>query len=408
MTADAGANRAALWLVVWAGVVFGYAASCVLGGPASDEGFHAHQIWHYYVGGNEPFDTITTPTFYHQIIASVMNLIGYYHDYLLRLVNLLVALCLLPVFYCMVRRYRPPTASARTAQLLFAPLIFPYYFLVYTDLWALLLIALSFLAVFERRPWLAGLFGFGAVLIRQDAIIWLGLAYLYMATEHLTLSRPFAWRAVLRDALLRGAVFLALFGAFIGFVLINGGVAIGDSGSHPMMRFNLSNLYGFLFCAWLLFLPLCLQQLPRIVRLLRRPWVWGLLLAACAFYMSFYANEHGYNRTHYTFFVHNGWLHLLEEYLWLRGLLFVPMAWMALTLAVMPYPDRRCYWLLLIAPLAVVAHPMVDPRYYFPAYLLINLWRPALPQGVELATLAGYIPLAAFVMYGTVTGLFFL
>ncbi len=401
-------SRGFIWLLLLAGVAFGYAASCVLGGPVADEGFHAHQVWHYYVGGNEPFDTITTPTFYHQIIASVMSLIGYYHDYLLRLVNLLVALCILPVFYRMVCHYQPVTAPARTAQLLFAPLIFPFYFLVYTDLWALLFIALCFYCVLENRPLLAGLLGGCAVLVRQDAIIWVGLAYLFLATEHMTFRRPLALKPVLYDALARGVVFLLVFIAFLAFVVINGGVAIGDSQQHALLRFNFSNLYGLLFCAWLLFLPLCIQQLPSIARALRRPWVWGLLVAGCALYLSFYTNAHGYNRTHYTFFAHNGWLHLLEEYLWLRALLFLPMAWMALTLAVMPYPDKRCYWLLVLAPLAVVAHPLVEPRYYFPAYLLINLWRPALSLGAELATLAAYIPLAAFVMYGTVTGLFFL
>lgn len=401
-------SRSHIWLLVLAGVSFGYAASCVLGGPASDEGFHAHQIWHYYVGGNEPFDTITTPTFYHQIIASVMNLLGYYHDYLLRLVSLLVALCTLPVFYRMVRRYQPVAAPVRTAQLLFAPLIFPFYFLVYTDLWALLFIALCFYCVLQNRPLLAGLLGGCAVLVRQDAIIWVGLAYLFMASEHLTLRRPFALRPMLYDALGRGAVFVLLFIAFIVFVVINGGVAIGDGAAHDMRRFNVSNLYGLLFCAWLLFLPLCIQQLPNITRALRRPWVWALLLVGFALFMMFYTNPHGYNRTHTSFYLHNGWLHLLEEYLWLRALLFLPMAWMALTLTVMPYPDKRCYWFLAIAPLAAVAHPLVEPRYYFPAYLLINLWRPALPLGAELATLAAYIPLAAFVMYGTVTGFFFL
>lgn len=46
--------------------------------------------------------------------------------------------------------------------------------------------------------------------------------------------------------------------------------------------------------------------------------------------------------------------------------------------------------------------------YYFAAYLLINLWRPPLSLAAETATLAGYILLSAFVMYGTVTGWFFL
>jgi len=397
------------FLLVLAGAAFGYALSCVLGGPTSDEGFHGPQIWHYYTGGTTHFDNITMPSTYHYIIGFIVRQIGYYHDYLLRLINLSVALILLPVFFLAVRRYQPTLAHWRTLQLFFAPLVFPYFFLIYTDLWALLFVTLCFYCSFNRYFGWAAMTGLMAVLIRQDAIIWVGLAYLWILTDGLHWRRPWPIKAALSNGLLLGGPMLLLFVAFVVFVIHNGGVALGDADAHQVHHYNINNLYVFLFCAWLLFLAPCIQQLPKIVRLLRhRPWVALLLLAGFVLYMGSVSNPHGYNNTLFSFFLHNGLLYLMNELLWFRALLYLPIAWMVLTLIVMDYPDQRCYWMLLIIPVAVIAHPLVEPRYYFPAYVLINLWRPALPPAAEVATLVGYIPLAGFIMYGSVTGWFFL
>lgn len=395
-------------LLILAGAAFGYALSCVLGGPSSDEGFHAPQIWHYYVGGTDHFDNITMPSTFHYVIGFVMRQIGYYHDYLLRLTNLLVALCILPIFYRAAVRYWPELATVRTLQLFFTPLIFPYFFLIYTDLWALLFIALCFHCALGRRYVWAGVAGFCAVMIRQDSIIWVALAYVLIAMEDIEWRRPLPIKAAFRNAFVHGAPLVLVGLLFIAFVIYNDGVAIGDTEAHQMLNFNISNLYVFLICAWALFLALCIQQLPNIIALKKKLWVWALVVAGFFFYMGTFDNPHGYNNTLFHFFMHNGLLYLMTEYVALRALLYIPIAWMALTLCVMPYPDRRCYWLLLFIPLAVISHPLVEPRYYFAGYLLINLWRPALNPAAETATLAAYIPLSAFIMYGTVTGWFFL
>lgn len=399
-------------LLVLAGCTLGYSLSCVLGGPASDEGFHAPQIWHYYTGGTEHFDNITVPTTYHYVIGFVMRQIGYYHDYLLRLVNLLVALCLLPVFYQSVRRYQPGHASVRTLQLFYAPLMFPYFFMIYTDLWALVFVGTCFYLALGRRYLLAGVAGLGAVLLRQDSIIWVGLAYLLVATENLELRRPLPIKPLLGNAFKRGAPLALVLLLFVGFVIYNGGVAVGDRSAHQISQFNVSNLYVLLTCAWLLFFPLCIQQIPRILALRHSPrawpWVGLLVLGGFLLYMGTFSNPHPYNNTLFHFFMHNGLLYLMSEYVVFRALLYIPIAWMALTLCVMPYPDKRCYWLLLVAPIAVISHPLIEPRYYFPIYLLIQMWRPAMSMTAEWFTLGYYMLGASFIMYGTVTGWFFL
>jgi alpha-1,2-glucosyltransferase len=401
-------RQISIFLLVLAGCLFGYALSCVLTGPVNDEQFHGAQIWHYYSGGDKHFSNITMFSTYHYIMGFIVNSIGYYHDYLLRFINLAVSLCLLPVFYLTALRYNPQLASVRTAQLFYAPLVFPYFFLIYTDIWALLFIALCFYFTIGKQYILAGVLGFCAIAIRQDSVIWVGLAYLLICFDGISLRRPLPYRELLRNAFVRGGPLALVFLLFIAFVIYNGGVAVGDVQAHQIQNFNISNLYVFLLCGWLLFLPLCIQQLPKIIALRKKPWVWALVVAGFFVYMTTLTNTHGYNRIMYDYFLHNGLLYLLTEYAVLRAMLYVPIAWMALTLCVMEYPDKRCYWLLLVIPLSAISHPLVEPRYYFPAYLLINLWRPAMSMTAEKTTLGIYMALAAFIMFGSVKGLFFL
>lgn len=397
-----------LFLLVIAGAAFGYALSCVLGGPAADEGFHAPQIWHYYTGGKDYADNLTVPPTYHYVIAFVMRQIGHYSDYILRLINLLVSLCALPLFYTIARRYYPEAAGIRMLQLFFLPLMFPYFFLIYTDIWALVFIALCFYFTLRGWYWAGALAGIGAVMLRQDAVIWVGLAYLLLCFEGWSFTQPQHYRQLLKNALYRGLPFLALFVAFIAFVIYNKGVAIGDAHAHDIVHFNISNLYIFLTCAWLVFLPLNIVQAPDIARQLKNPWVIFLVLAGFLFYMGTFDNPHGYNNTHFGFFLHNGLLYIMLKSTLGQALFYIPIVWMALTLLTMKLPEKRFYWLWAIIPVATICHPLVEPRYYFPAYMLINIWRPRLPAPVELGWLAVFIGLAAFIMYGTVTGWFFL
>lgn len=397
-----------LFLLAMAGATFGYALSCILGGPSSDEGFHAPQIWHYYIGGTDYADNLTMPPTYHYLMAFFVRQIGTYSDYILRLINLCISLCALPLFYAIAVRYYPRDAGMRMLQLFFAPLIFPYFFLIYTDIWALLVITLTIYFTLRRWHVFAAFAGLLAICLRQDSVIWVGLAYLLICFDDITLDNPQRYRRFIFNAFARGLPFIFVFLLFIAFVIYNGGVALGDKSAHEISQFNVTNLYVFLVCAWLLFLPLNIQQLPQIVKLLSNLWVIFALIAGFLVFMGTFSNPHGYNNTMYDFFLHNGLLYLMQETTLGRAFFYIPIAWMALSLCVMKLPEKRFYWLLLIIPVSAISHPLIEPRYYFPAYMLINLWRPQMAPAAETATLAFYIAIATFLMFGTVTGKFFL
>src|SRR5690606_6720513 len=136
----------------------------------------------------------------------------------------------------------------------------------YTDIWALVFIALCFYFTLKCWYWAAAVAGLCAVLVRQDAVIWVGLAYLLLCFEGWSFTQPQHYRQLLKNAFYKGLPFLVIFVGFVVFVLYNKGVAIGDTQAHEIKHYNISNLYIFLICAWLVFLPLNIMQVPAIVR----------------------------------------------------------------------------------------------------------------------------------------------
>lgn len=395
-------------LIVFVAAVFTYTIFCIHGGLFSDEGFHAPQIWVYYNGGTTFAETITVPPTYHYIMGFVVRQIGYYDDNLLKLITLLISLLTIPVFYKLISKYHPRDAGIRTLQLFFLPLMFIYYFLIYTDIWALLLIALNLYLAVNKRYALSALIGLAAICLRQDSVIWVGLSFLLICFEKNNHNDILRLTDIIKNALLKGAFYIALFIAFITFVIYNGGVAIGDKDQHNSGLINYANLYIFLILSWFIFLPLNIKLAPEIFAFLRSYWIGAIAIGGFLFYMGSFTNPHGYNNSMFDYFLHNGMANILTTNILVKSLSYILALWMLLTLVVMKLPEQRFKWVLLIIPIAVISHPMIEPRYYFPAYLIIHLLRPALPRNVETGTIVCYILLAAYIVYGTVSGKFFL
>jgi len=395
-------------LIVFVATVFAYTIFCVHGGLFSDEGFHAPQIWVYYSGGTTFADTITVPPTYHYIMGFIVRQIGYYDDNLLKLISLLISLLTIPVFYKIISKYHPQDAGIRTLQLFFLPLMFIYYFLIYTDIWALLLIALNLYLALNKRYALSALIGLAAICLRQDCVIWVGLSFLLICFEKHNQTDILRITDIIKNGFLKGWLYIVVFIGFVGFVIYNGGVAVGDKEQHNSGMANYANFYIFLILAWFLFLPLNIKLLPDILIFLRNHWNAVAVVAGFLLYMGSFSNPHGYNNSMFDYFLHNGMAHFLTTNILVKSISYILAAWMLLSLIVMKLPEQRFKWVLLIIPLAVISHPMIEPRYYFPAYFAIHLLRPALPSAIETGTLVCYILVAAYILYGTVSGSFFL
>jgi alpha-1,2-glucosyltransferase len=389
-------------MIVALGVLAGAMLVSTMGGLVVDERWYGLQAEWFLLGRFETLPGITMFPTYHALLAATLAPLGEFNDHLARMVNLLVGLLLLPLAWSLVRAHWPDAAAGRTAQVFFQPLLFPFFFLVYTEAWSLAALAAMMWGVMRGRYFLAALAGAAGILLRQDFAVWAGLAWALAA-----LAPPQGGGRTGMREILRPYPLLAVLAAFAAFVAWNNGVAVGDRGAHGA-AFNITNLYLFLLCGWLVFLPVNVFMLPRIVALGRRPGVVVLMAAAFVAYMTTFSNPHPYNQYDLRFFLRNEVLHWLATEKWVRALAFIPMWWMALTFAATRLAERRMLVIHLFAAVAVILHPLVEQRYYLPAMLLFQLWREPMPETWERATLAFGIVVSLAALLGIARGWFFL
>lgn len=410
-------------LLVFAVLLMGYTVVTHLNGGIGDEDVHRFQINWFIQGRFEIFKYVTMLPFYHAVVALLGKVSGLTSLNGLRFVHMLFAAGVIPAMYLMVCRVHPEEKFSRTLLLLFTPFLFPLFFLTYTDLPALMLVLLMVERAWKQQYMWAAVLALLAVLIRQPNIIWAAFTVCLIAlrtAEELGVvfrlrddngSPGLLNRHFLMTALQRCQYFIAVFVLFVVFVLVNGGVAVGDAEQHPI-SFNLSNLYFFLLVAFVLFLPFCVEQVPAIVRLVRRHW-WILVVLVAAFLVYFYTYEHPhkYNRTALAFYRHNLFIHYTSDILPLRIASFVPMAWMCLAFATAVQSSR--YWreLLLLIPFSLfsfVPLPLIEQRYYVVTLTLFLVFRPRMSRLSTALSLAIFIGLCAYILFNITRKIFFL
>jgi alpha-1,2-glucosyltransferase len=390
------------------GIVAGIALVTPMAGPAGDENYYSSQIRLFMLDRYELVPGITMIPGYHLMLSWLARPFGPYSDPLARMVNLAGALVLLPAAWKLSGLRAPLQAPVRTAQIFFQPLLFPFFFLIYTDAWSLAALAWMLLGALERRMKLAALAAVIGTVMRQDFMVWVAMTYCVVAWEITMLGTDRGDRLLaLRRAVVVGFPLLLVILAFVAFVIWNGAVALGDRSRHEA-GVNPTNVYLFLICAWFLLLPMNLDAMPRVLVLLRSPAVAFLVLAGFAAYLSTYSNTHVYNQESLRFYLHNEVLHWISGSIALRAVLYLPLAWMLLTWITACRDEPRLGILLAFTVAFLAAHPLIEQRYYLPALFLLNVFRAPLAPAIERGLLVAYIPLALAALHGIAAGRFFL
>jgi alpha-1,2-glucosyltransferase len=211
-----------------------------------------------------------------------------------RLLSLLLASPAIFVFYRIVRRVSPDRSRAATLHFELLPILFPMFFVIYTDAFSTLLVLISLHFALARRPSLSAAAGALATLVRQTNITWVLAFWLFCWRDAVADAGPTP-RARAARFLRRTLAFPVVFLLFGAFVVWNGGIAVGDRSAHPI-SLHLGNVYFLLVVAGLVLLPQALAALPWFVRQLRRrPWLVLCIAAAYAFFLATYAVDHKYN-----------------------------------------------------------------------------------------------------------------
>lgn len=384
----------------------------------ADERIHARQIAMLADGKLEIARKLTMFPGYHVVIAVLARLTGAQGPTAFRTLSALVSLPVIPIFYAIARQLAPRFAAVATLQFTFLPILFPFFFLLYTDAFSLLLVLLSVLLVLRHRRSAAAVVAMLSVLVRQTNIICLAftLGLAYLEDHGFTLSRR-----QLGSALRRHVVFVLGLAGFAGFVAVNRGVAVGDRSSHPL-KLALGNVYLFLFLSFFLLLPSHLATLKSALAALRDRRVLALALLLYAVFMFTFVNDHPYNQSSVTAhqwseaaklvgeapFLRNQLLHLATRSALTRTLFFIPVLLSCLVLGKTQLVQPR--FLLVYPLLLVLLTPswLIEQRYCLVPLALLLLARERRSPAIEYATAALGLAGSAYFVYGIDHHWFFL
>ena len=384
----------------------------------ADEGFHWTQIVTFINGGD--FSTyISTMPGYHLCMTYLMKALSWMKVIppeslpAARCLNWVLSLPALVCFYLMVRKSGEGNSTALSLQLYLSPIIFPFFFLVYTDLTSLSLVLLSLLLTLERRHRLAATVAGISILFRQTNVMWLFLFWLLalsdtgfssnLRTKGLGALRP----AEIAGPLRKTYMFFMFCLLFAAFVVINGGVAMGDAESHSLKRLYPTQVFLLLCTLFFLFLPMHLKNVPAIWRMLKaQPLLPFLGTVLYAVYMITFDATHDYNYNE--FYMRNWLLSWLRESALHRTLLFIPMLLAFYSLLLTPLRERRYYWFYPVVIVYLLPIGLIEPRYFIVPIVLFMLFRKPLDERLEYLTAAIYIPATVYVLMGTAVEDFFL
>ena len=366
-----------------------------------DEGEHVEQILRLVRGEWTINPVLTTVPGFHALIAAVVHLTGLQTVEAMRADALGFALAAVVAFAACAHALAPDRAVVRTWTWALFPILTPFLFLIYTDLTSLLFVLLALFASVRGRHGFAGLATIASMAVRQNNVLWLGF-FLALALTDTTTPRPkreWLW------------VYLLGFAAFAAFVVVNGGVAVGDQPSHPFPDVHASNVYFLLSLHFVFFLPEHVARAADVVALVRsQRWIGGALAVGFPLFVLTFTNTHALNTgsEQDMFFLRNQLLGWLVGPLDHMAVAYAAVAWTVLSLAVTPLVRPQYLLLYPFTVLFLVPSWLVEQRYTLIPFTLFLLMRRPASARVELATWLWMLPFTAYFLWGIEAGRFFL
>ncbi|MEM6581118.1 MAG: hypothetical protein AAF699_07600 [Pseudomonadota bacterium] len=404
--------RVLLWVGLLLCLILGFVLMTQLDVQVGDEAVHQFQMHWFIEGRYEHFRHVTVFPLYHWIVGTAADFTGLTYLSGLRMLHLIFAVGAILGFFVLCRSLYPAQATIRTAQFALMPLVFPFFFVTYTDIPSLLFVFFMLERTLRERYLAAALLGLIAIAMRQTNAIWVIFACGLIAISIIngqckqpdlrSIMKLCVDASFMRQLFYRARFFIAVMLVFALAVITNNGFAMGDKEQHSL-SLNISNLYFCLLVAFVLFLPFNIAQMGAIERLiLQQRWIVPLLLLAFVTYTYTYQHNHPYNVPELGFYRHNLWLHYTADFDWMRTLAFLPMAWMALSFATAAIASPYRLEMLMLIPFALLSFvplPLIEPRYYLVALSLFLVFRYSMSATNERFTLAYYAVASAYVIF---------
>jgi len=112
-----------------------------------DENVHYGQILQFSKGNYLINSALTTIPGYHILLASIAKISSNSLPFI-RLLNFFLSLISIGIFFLLAKKISPSSSALKSIQYTLFPILFPLFFLVYTDVLSLLLVMLAILCAF--------------------------------------------------------------------------------------------------------------------------------------------------------------------------------------------------------------------------------------------------------------------
>lgn len=412
-----GGSKNEWFALAWVVAFFAILHAAVRPQPAAaDEGFHVEQVRIFVSGGWSMFESITTIPGYHfftNVILTLLGGIGLVPPRIadvaaVRDVNFFYSVAFIASVLVMARSISTESHLLRWAQIVFLPIFAFYYSLAYTDIFALFWMAVAFFACLRGQYFHYLIFGLIALSARQNHVF-LVMALPFIAHHSSTPITAAAAEISLAKyrAFLPQVVVIGL--AFVAFVLLNGGVAIGDQKSHQISQGGLDNIFFFLMVYAALFAPIVLADAGRISRaVVERPVMTLLPTAVCvALCFLLFEASHRYNDVQPDYFFRNG---LIAQILDDPGHKLVASVAAGVALLHLWVTTRSLGLAVAIGVgwLQLMPSWLVEQRYYIPLLFLLLFLRELRARWIEGVFAAYLFALTFLAAHNFVDGGFFL
>jgi len=375
--------------------------------PMVDEHFHHGQILFLLSGEFQRVPELTTPLGYHRAVAFLARATGVESVTALRAFSALLGLSCVFWVWLFLHRQASRLALIRSLQVLFCPLLWPFYFLIYTDLSSLSLVLIGVNLFAAGLIWQTAAIGILMLAWRQNNIVWSGLLWVAYCQSNWPMGNRLA---VWKPFILRLTILALPMLVFAVFLWANQGVALGDHAMHRIgQALYVSQLWFLLLVVWLLLLPLHIACLPKAIDWLReRGWrVVVLALLPPVIFFSFDVT-HPYNLALPDFHLRNGLLSWLDQDWFFLVLGALAMTWTVLTLIVSPLNGPLGRWLYPLTALALLPVELIEQRYYIVPVVLFLMLREPLGPRVEMALLLWFVAVSGALTTAIASTRFFL
>ena len=380
-----------------------------------DEYTHYHQIINFRDKNFYVLEDLTTIPGYHLVMAVVSLAINHDSIRFFRVVNGFFGIASSVIFLSLFKEINHHISVERLIQYSLLPILFPFHFLIYTDTLSLLLVLSGIYLALEKRFNLSGFVLFLSLLVRQNNIIWLFLAFIIYCLDFCANKlRANKSRSLSQSNFLGGGlVFILGIISFGVFVYINRGVALGDKLMHPGNELNPGNIFFFLFLYFFLFLPSILKMLfdlsnKRKIGKSTYLYLLGLLVSLYLIYMFKFDVVHPYNVEWQDYFLRNKLLGFMVSSPLSKTLYFIPMGLSVIHIYQRSISSPQLLLLFCLIAIFLMPSSLIEQRYYIIPFSLLIATFPVENRSIEIITCILYLALSSIFVFLINSGRFFL